>query len=172
MNPFACAAHRSNLIPCSPLVVMTGLAAVRRLARGATASDISRNGAERAWQLDRVASGSALCLIERNDSNNTSRGPHMNEHLPGSSAKTSPRIFETRNLPLAAFLISGRYLHYAGLRVEDGRGVFAFDDPQGQGPVLEAEFHSGGECPATLFHSVVKRLRREIDTAIARDGGR
>jgi len=87
-------------------------------------------------------------------------------------ATTSPRVFETRNLPFAAYLISGRHLRYVGLRVQDERGVFAFDDPHGHGSALEAEFHSGGECPATLFHSVVKRLRREIDEAIARDGGR
>jgi hypothetical protein len=95
----------------------------------------------------------------------------MIEHPQGSSAKTSPQTFETRNLPLAAFLISGRHLHYAGIRVEDGRGIFTFDDPQREGPTLEGEFHSGAECPATLFHSVVKRLRRDIDSAIAKQGG-
>lgn len=96
----------------------------------------------------------------------------MVEHVPGSSRNTSPRIFETHNLPFAAFLIAGRHLRYLGLRADYGRGVFAFADPEGQGPALEAEFHSGGECPATLFHSTVKRLRREIDAALAGDGGR
>jgi hypothetical protein len=94
----------------------------------------------------------------------------MAKHLQSSSL-TSPR-FETRNLSLAAFLIASRHLRYLGLRPEDGRGVFAFYDPQNQGPALEAEFHSGAECSATLFHSTVKRLRREIDQALARDGGR
>ena len=95
----------------------------------------------------------------------------MSEQQPSSTGKNPLHFFETRNLPLAAFLISGRHLRYVGLRVEDGRGVFAFADPQSQGPVLEAEFHSGGECCATLFHSTVKRLRREIDAAITLAAG-
>jgi hypothetical protein len=93
----------------------------------------------------------------------------MNKQRPSNCV--SLRVFETRNLPLAAFLISSRHLRYLGLRIEDGRAIFAFDDPQDQGPVLEAEFHSGAECCATLFHSTVKRLRREIDNGMAQPGG-
>lgn len=97
----------------------------------------------------------------------------MSEHSSGGSSKTSPqKIYETRNLPLAAFLIAGRHLEYLSTGVEDGRGMFAFADPQGRGPKLEAEFHSGALAPATLFHSVVKRLRREIDAALGKSGVR
>ena len=94
------------------------------------------------------------------------------EHLASSPTKTSPHPFETHNLALAAFLIAGRYLRYLSTHVEAGRATFVFEDLDGRGPRLEGEFLSGAECSATLFHSTVKRLRREIDEAIARDGGR
>lgn len=87
----------------------------------------------------------------------------MDEH----PTKDSLRTFETRNLSLAAFLISGRHLEYLNTHLQDRRGVFTFADPRQQGPLLEAEFHSGALAPATIFHSVVKRLRREIDMALA-----
>ncbi len=95
------------------------------------------------------------------------------EHPASSPTKTSPpQVFETHNLALAAFLIAGRHLLYRSTHVEAGRATFVFEDLDGRGPKLEGEFLSGAECPATLFHSTVKRLRREIDEAIARDGGR
>ena len=89
------------------------------------------------------------------------------EHPASSPAKRSSHLFETHNLALAAFLIASKYLRYRGTRVEAGRATFAFEDLDGLGPKLEGEFLSGAECSATLFHSSVKRLRREIDAAIA-----
>jgi hypothetical protein len=91
--------------------------------------------------------------------------------INSSSRQLTAQQFETRHLALAAFLIAGRYLKYAGLRAENGRGVFVFDDPDGRAPQLQNEFDSGAECSATLFHATVKRLRREIDAAIAQQDG-
>lgn len=95
----------------------------------------------------------------------------MIEHPPRSSSTTPSNTFETRNLPLAAFLIAGGHLEYVATHLEEGRGVFTFADPQGRGPRLEAGFHSGALAPATLFHNAVRRLRREIDGALAQQGG-
>lgn len=94
----------------------------------------------------------------------------MTEHPPRSPSTTPSNTFETHNLPLAAFLIAGRYLEYLNTRIDDGRGLFVFADPECRGLKLEAEFHSGALAPATIFHSVVKRLRREIDAALAKQG--
>lgn len=152
-NPAACAAHRISL------EVLTAPRPTRELAPrlGGTPH---RGAAVQSWESRGWPKG-ATC-----GSDSISRGLRMFEHPQGSSTS---QVFETRNLPLAAYLIAGRHLRYAGVRAECRRGVFIFDDPQGRGMAMEREFHSGAECPATLFHSTVKRLRREIDEAIARE---
>ena len=95
----------------------------------------------------------------------------MPQHLASNPAEGPSQLFQTHNLALAAYLIAGRQLRYTGTRIEAGRATFVFEDPDRRGPILEGEFLSGAECSATLFHSTVKRLRREIDAAIAQEGG-
>lgn len=90
----------------------------------------------------------------------------MSEHPASSSVlAVPPKTFATHNLAFAAFLIAGKRLPYVGTRVENGRAIFIFQDPSGEGPKLEGLFLAGAECAATTFHSTVRWLRREIDNA-------
>jgi hypothetical protein len=72
--------------------------------------------------------------------------------------------FSTRNIALAAFLVTGRHLKLNHLEMDGAIGLFVFDDEKQQGDELEAAFLTqDAVVPASQFYRTIRTLRRMID---------
>src|SRR3989442_366041 len=107
VNPIACAAHQ------------------KRVEQGVLSAP--RPGGElyppKAWYTVGRAAGGLSARPGR-----IQQRSRMEHPASTPTRTTSPQLFETHNLALAAFLIAGRHLHYRSTHVEAGRATFVFED--------------------------------------------
>lgn len=98
----------------------------------------------------------------------TSRSPSQRVHALLLDQRSLPQQYATTDLGVASFLIAGTHLRLSGTKVAGDRQVlFVFDDPDGSGNELEAEYLAGDALvPGAKFHHQLRLLRRIVEKTL------
>ena len=81
------------------------------------------------------------------------------------------RLYTTRRLEFAAWLLTTSRLSFRGCEPADSRNVvFAFDDPEGVGEQARQEFMAGAECSAKGLYDSVRFLRTQMTKTLNKSG--